>query len=229
MSIFTPNPDPDYPVSGGPGFAQHTCNYGQVQQQQPQFYFNGQTVSPVAFQPQVQTSWFGQLQQPVDSRRYDSQPVQIQQPVNVPAPAPTLGFNQLVEESRRNQQPVAPAPVQQQSMWGVQPSSQVQQCTYQAPQFNPAPSYTPAMNPDYSALYTLHPSFDKKHGVWGDTALMTPVAQPTIQWGAAPSVTPTNVPPYGQMNSIAYPSQIQPNVSTNWEQLALRNFNQTNV
>ena len=223
MSIFNTNPDPDYPVNSGPGFIQHTCNYGQIaQQQQPTFYYNGQQVMP-GYQQQPAT-FFGQ--QP-DSRRYDApQTPQMPAPMMM-QPQQSFGFNQLVEDSRRNQPPVQPMmpPQPQQSAWGVQPTSQVPQIAYQQPMpVIQEQAYIPSMNPNYSALYTLHPSFDKKHGVWGNTELMTPIPQPTVSWGAAPSVIPSNVPQYGQMNSMAYPSQVQPQTQTNWEQIARTNF-----
>ena len=211
MSIFNTNPDPDYPVSGGPGFIQHTCQpYNVPNPMQQQFYYNGQSVQPVQ-----QAPTFGFAQQ-TDSRRYDAQPTAM------PQSTPTFGFNQLVE-SRRNQ----PAPVpQNQNPWAVQSVSQPVQ-----PMMVPAPqeTYCPSMyDPKYSSLYQCHPGFDKKQGAWGTQELYTTITPPTVNWGASAPVIPQNVPQYGYMNSQPMPqfpqAQSTQPIQLSWEEIAKQNW-----
>ena len=213
MSIFNPNPDPDYPVSGGPGFIQHTCQpYNVPNPMQQQFYYNGQNVQPVQ---QAPTFGYQQNPQQLDSRRYDAQPTAM------PQSTPAFGFNQLVE-SRRNQP--APAPVAQQptNPWAIQPNTQPTQPMIPAPQQN---TYCPSMyDARYSSLYTCHPSFDKKQGVWGNQELYTTITPPTVNWGAQAPVVPQNVPQYGYVNSPSMPTFPQAPVAQpiqpSWDEIA---------
>ncbi len=223
--IYNTNPDPDYPVLSGPGFAQHTCQpYTAVIPNQQQYFYNGQTVM-----------------QPVggvaDSRRYDAPAPQISAmgaaPVQ-PTPAPTYGFNQLVESTRRNQgAPVQTAPVAQTNPWAVQPAAQpatIPAPTYATQPVNPNGGYYySSMNdPRYDALRTCHPSVDKKQGVWGVQETYAPVVAPTVNWGAA-SVVPNNVLQYGYVNSqpmVTYPqiSTTPQPIQPSWAEIAEANF-----
>lgn len=205
-SIFNVNPDPDYPVLSGPGFVQHTCQPYNVQQQQ-QFYYNGQSVMPTFQQPNM-----------MDSRRYD---MPQQQPVMpVQQSAPTYGFNQLVENTRRND-----APAMTQNPWAVQPIAQPQQQPMMMPQPEP---YIQPYDPRYSAIYQCHPSFDKKQGVWGTQEVYNPIMPPTVNWGAAPAAVPSQVPQYGYMTSQAMPTmqypQVQQPIQQNWAEIAMQNW-----
>lgn len=211
MSIFNTNPDPDYPVNGGPGFIQHTCQPYNIPTMQQQFYYNGQSVAPVQ-----QTPTFGYQQPQTDSRRYDAQPTAV------PQSTPTFGFNQLVE-SRRNMPAPVQTPTQPTNPWAVQPVAQPAQ-----PVMIPAPqqeAYYPSMyDSKYSSLYTCHPGFDKKQGAWGTQELYTTITPPTVNWGASAPVIPQNVPQYGYMNSQPMPqfpqaTSAQP-IQPSWEEIA---------
>lgn len=205
-SIFNVNPDPDYPVLNGIGFSQHTCQPYNVQAQQQQFYYNGQSVMPTFPQPNM-----------MDSRRYDVP----QQPMMPQASqAPTYGFNQLVENTRRNDVPAVP-----QNPWAVQPTTQPQQPMMMMPQ---PETYVQQYDPRYSAIYQCHPSFDKKAGVWGAQEVYNPVMPPTVNWGSAPSAVPSQVPQYGYMTSqpmpvMQYP-QVQQPIQQNWAEIAMQNW-----
>ena len=203
-NIFNVNPDPDYPVLTGPGFIQHTCQPYNVQPQyQQQFYYNGQSLYPQ------------QQPNPMDSRRYDAPPQPIQ------SGTPTYAFNQLVEATRRTDttQPNTQNPWAQQPVQPVQQQQMVQPVPFQQMPAPVDPNYyqSGCCDPRYSAIYTCHPSFDKKQGVWGDQEVYNPILPPTVNWGAAP-VVPTNVPQYGYIQSqpmMPYP-QIQQPVQQNW-------------
>lgn len=224
MSIFNQNPDPDYPVLTGPGFIQHTCQaptYGQPQQ----FYYNGQSVMPVQPAGYPVQPTFG-----YDSRRYDmpAQPVMQATPV-VQQPQQSFGFNQLAEASRRNMTvPVQPTPATAPSAapvspWAAQPMPQPQA----VPQYPVTAQVPAAYDPRYSAIYNLHPQFDKKKGVWGNQEMTTPCMPPIVNWGAQPEV-----PQYGygypaQPQPIPvyqYPQQVQQPVVQDWYQIAKANF-----
>jgi hypothetical protein len=153
----------------------------------------------------------------MDSRRYDAP----QQPMMMPqaSQTPTYGFNQLVENTRRNDVPVVP-----QNPWAVQPTAQPQQ-----PMMMPQPeTYVQQYDPRYSAIYQCHPSFDKKAGVWGVQEVYNPVMPPTVNWGSAPSAVPSQVPQYGYMMSqpmpvMQYP-QVQQPIQQNWAEIAMQNW-----
>lgn len=212
MAIFNVLPDPDEPVLDGYGFGRHTCQQPQAPQQQ-QFYYNGQVVTP-APQPTFNYNMPAQA----DSRRYDAPAPTVaspwaQQPA---APQSALGFNQLVEDSRRYQ---ATQPVQQQpSPWTIQPQQAVQAPVPVAPAMYPS-----QYDPKYSAVYNCHPSFDKKAGVWGNTDVTQPCVAPTINWNAAqpqPVAQPQTAPGYV---SISYPITTQP-MQEDWMEIVRKNF-----
>lgn len=216
MAIFNTNPDapnPDAPVLDGRGFIQHTCQAPQViAAQQQQYYYNGMSSQPVM--PQQSGVGYNMPAQ-TDSRRYDAPPT--------PAPVspwaqqqqqPTFGFNQMVEDSRRNL--MTPPQQQPASPWVVQP----------VPQSIPTPQpqyvYASQYDPRYSALYTCHPSFDKKSGAWGNTDVTQPCVPPTVNWNAQPAPTAVAQTPQGYV-SITYPITNQP-FQTDWLDLVNRNI-----
>jgi hypothetical protein len=218
MAIFNSNPDPDYPVLNGAGFAQHTYNQQQMGQQQ--FYYNGQNVTPMTYQQPVPTMQVMPMDQ---SRRYDA-PVSAwgnPQPQPQPAPQSAFGFNQLAEQSRRNM-PTLPAPqvqpTQQVSPWAVQ-TQPTQPTIPVQPQFV-APQPAGTYDPRYSAIYQLHPSIDRKAGVWGVQEVHTPMMSSAINWNAQPPQVPAAYPQMTYPVTYQYPTQVQQSTVENWEQIA---------
>jgi hypothetical protein len=98
---------------------------------------------------------------------------------------------------------------------------------YQIPQQQE--TYYPSMyDPRYSALYTCHPTFDKKQGVWGNQQVYSNLVPPTVNWGAQAPVIPQNVPQYGYVNSQPMPQfpqaqAVQP-IQPTWEEIAKQNW-----
>ena len=214
MAILNATQDPEYRPSPA-GFAQHT--YAAQQQYMPQqYYWNGQAIQPVFQQQTVGAE---------PSRRNDAPP----QPT---VAAPTLGFNQLAEQSRRNmmpmpqQQPQVQFQAQQQvapqttSPWAAQPQQQMPTMPVYGQQMA-------SCNPEYSALYNFSTQLDRKQSVWDTTTTYTPVVAPVVNWAQAQQAPQMPAPQVTYLMCAAYPAQVQQPMQPNWEQMAKINFGVT--